>query len=308
MSTKPDSRAMPKFDENLVQELLKAFPDGVIGLDLETTGLSPLVDKIIEISAVKLTPGVIEYFDQLIDPICDIPQKTIDIHGITNDMVKGSPKIEEVLPDFFKFTDGLPLVAHNAQFDLGFLVFNLHKQELGVENHEVYCSCKYARSSLKNRESYKLSALASELGVNLENAHRALDDAIAGLEVFAHSLQERNNREEKLGLSSARIFELKDFTHPENMELQDHIRDMIPLVANQELIVMKYKGGTHKNKWRPVQPIALLPLPNGNILYGKCLIADLYKSFALSKIREWRRPTDQEEVESLVLARQSELI
>lgn len=308
MSTKPDSRAMPKFDENLVQELLKAFPNGVIGLDLETTGLSPLVDKIIEISAVKLTPGGIDYFDQLIDPVCDIPQKTIDIHGITNDMVKGSPKIEDVLPDFFKFTAGLPLVAHNAQFDLGFLVFNLHKQDLGVENHEVYCSCKYARSSLKNRESYKLSALASELGVNLENAHRALDDAIAGLEVFAHSLQERNNREEKLGLSTARIFELKDFTHPENMELQDHIREMIPLVADQELIVMRYKGGTHKNKWRPVQPVALLPLPNGNILYGKCLIADLYKSFALSKIKEWRRPTDQEEVENLVLARQSELI
>lgn len=308
MSTKPDSRATPKFDENLVQDLLKAFPEGVIGLDLETTGLSPLVDKIIEISAVKLTPCGIEYFDQLIDPDCDIPQKTIDIHGITNDMVQGSPKIEEVLPKFFEFTGGLPLVAHNAQFDLGFLVFNLHQLKLSANNHEVYCSCKYARSSLKNRESYKLSALASELGINLENAHRALDDAIAGLEVFAHSIQERIQREEKLGLTSARIFELKDFSHPEEMELEDHIKDMVPFVAEQELIVMRYKGGTHKNKWRPVQPIALLPLPNGNILYGKCLIADLYKSFALRKIKDWKRPTDQEEVEQLVNARRSELI
>jgi DNA polymerase III subunit epsilon len=308
MSTKPDSRAMPKFDKVLAQELLKAFPDGVIGLDLETTGLSPLVDKIIEISAVKLTPGGISYFDQLVDPSLDIPQKTIDIHGITNEMVKDSPKIEDVLPLFFEFTEGLPLVAHNAQFDLGFLVFNLHQLKLKVQNHEIFCSCKYARSSLKNRESYKLSRLAEELGINLENAHRALDDAIAGLEVFGHSIQERNNRDEKLALFSAKIFELKDFSNPEEMQLPEHIQPMIPFVADQELIVMRYKGGTHKNKWRPVQPIALLPLPNGNILYGKCLIADLYKSFALSKIKDWRRPTDQDEVERLIHERRAELI
>jgi DNA polymerase III epsilon subunit family exonuclease len=308
MSTKPDPRATPKFDENLVQKLLKAFPNGVIGLDLETTGLSPLVDKIIELSAVKLMPSGIEYFDQLINPGCDIPQKTIDIHGITNNMVNDSPKIEEVLPKFFEFTSGLPLVAHNAQFDLGFLVFNLHQIKMIATNHQVYCSCKYARSSLKNRTSYKLSVLTNELGINLENAHRALDDAIAGLEVFAHSIQERVQRDEKLGLTSARIFELKDFSQPEEMELEDHIKEMAPLVAEQEIIVMRYKGGTHKNKWRPVQPIALLPLPNGNILYGKCLITDLYKSFALRKIRDWRRPIDQEEVEQLVNARRNELI
>ncbi len=308
MSTKPDSKATPKFDKSLAGELLKAFPDGVIGLDLETTGLSPLVDKIIEISAVKLTPGGIEYFDQLVDPCLDIPQKTIDIHGITNEMVKGSPKIEEVLPKFFEFTNGLPLIAHNAQFDLGFLVFNLHQLNLKAQNHEVYCSCKYARSSLKNRQSYKLSALAQELGVNLENAHRALDDAIAGLEVFGHSIQERNTREEKLALASARIFELKDFSNPDDMELPEHIQKMVPFVADQEVIVMRYKGGTHKNKWRPIQPIALLPLPNGNILYAKCLIADLYKSFALSKIKDWRRPTDQDEVDRLTIERRGELI
>ncbi|MCO4793631.1 MAG: 3'-5' exonuclease [Bacteriovoracaceae bacterium] len=308
MSIKPESRATPKFDKDLITILLEAFPEGVIGLDLETTGLSPLVDKIIEISAVKLTPGGISYFDQLIDPKCVIPQKTIDIHGIQNSMVEGHPKISEVLPSFFEFTDGLPLIAHNAQFDLGFLVFNIHQAGLKADNHQVYCSCKYARSSLKNRKSYKLSALASELGVNLENHHRALDDSIAGLEVFGHSLRERKMRDEKLNLGSCRIFQLSDFSSPENLELPKNIEPMIPHVAEQELVVMKYKGGTFKNKWRPIQPIALLPLPSGNILYAKCLISEMYKSFALSKIKEWRLPNSEDEVETLTNTRRGELI
>lgn len=307
MSTKPNSKATPQFDQSLTRELLEAFPQGVIGLDLETTGLSPLVDKIIEISAVKITPSGISYFDQLVNPHCEIPQKTIDIHGIINEMVAESPSIEKVLPGFFEFTEGLPLIAHSAQYDLGFLVFNIHLMDLKVQNHQIYCSCKYARSSLKNRKSYKLSALSAELGINLESHHRALDDAIAALEVFAHSLLERRLAKNSLQLGSCKIFQLSDFNNFDELTLEKNIQGMVPKVAAQETILIKYKGGTIKNKWRPVRPIALLPMPTGNILYAHCLVSDFFKSFALRKIKDWRGPVEQSEVEELIQTRRSEL-
>ena len=85
------------------ENLLRSFPNGIVAVDLETTGLSPLIDKVIELSAIKITPYGEETFDQLIDPRIDIPQFTIDIHGITNDMVQGKPLYSDVLPDFINF-------------------------------------------------------------------------------------------------------------------------------------------------------------------------------------------------------------
>ena len=148
------------------ETLLRSFPNGIVAVDLETTGLSPLVDKIIELSAIKITPYGEEIFDQLIDPKIDIPQFTIDIHGITNDMVEGKPELSEVLPGFTKFLGSLPLVAHNAKFDSGFIVFGMHQNKLPLNESHVYCTVRFSRYSLKGMPNFKLATLSKELDIS----------------------------------------------------------------------------------------------------------------------------------------------
>ena len=102
------------FNELERETLFKHFPKGIIAFDLETTGLSPTFDHIVEISALKMTQGGEETFSTLVHPPIEIPEKVIAIHGITNSMVKDAPEREEVLKNFKDFIGGKALLAHNA--------------------------------------------------------------------------------------------------------------------------------------------------------------------------------------------------
>jgi len=267
-----------------IEILLKAFPQGVVAIDLETTGLSPLMDKIIEISAIKVTPGGVFKFDELVDPQMKIPEFTIGIHGITDEMVAGKPTIEEILPKFLPFAGDLPIVAHNARFDLGFIVFNKHQQNLDLQKSNIYCSVRFARASMPDLLSYKLGTLCEKLELPLENHHRAFDDAVACLRVFAKGLENQLKEKDKLAIRQGYIFNLEDFNTKDVFVIPDHLDGLKEIVDKQQMIEIKYKGGSMKGKFRPIKPVSMLPMPQGNVLYAHCLISDLYKSFALRKI------------------------
>lgn len=262
--------------------LLRTFSQGVIAVDLETTGLSPLVDKIIELSAIKVTPSGIDIFDQLIDPEILIPPHTIEIHGITDEMVKGKPKLADVLTKFIEFVGDLPLIAHNAKFDIGFLVFQAHKHGMSFGRSNVYCSCKYARSAIKNMPNYKLGTLSSELKIPLENHHRALDDAIASLLIYKEGLDRHQSFKPDHGF----LFKISDFSKNKDLSIPTKLEPLIEATEKQLVVKIKYKGGSMRGKMRPIKPLALLPMPAGNILYAHCLVSNLYKSFSLAKIIE----------------------
>lgn len=270
--------------------VISAFPQGVISIDLETTGLSPLMDKIIELSALKLTPDAqIKSFSTLINPEIDIPKDSTEIHGITNEMVQKAPTWSQVMPQFIEFIEELPLLAHNAKFDLGFLMFNLQKSKQLYKNNEVYCSCQYARRSLPQMPNHKLKTLVDELGITLENHHRAEDDALAALQVLAKGLTQTQGKTKPL-----KLFELQEFNPKNGLDIPKHLQGLKKKVRFGHIVMIKYKGGTHKNQWRPVQPTSLLPLPHGSVMYAKCLLSQIYKSFLLSRISEWRNATEEE--------------
>jgi DNA polymerase III subunit epsilon len=289
MSTNQTIKESPQLNPDLQKALLEAFPEGVVALDLETTGLSPLIDKIIEISAVKITQRKgqlnIEYFDQLINPAIPIPAKTIAIHGITDDMVKDSPAIQEIFPKFLEFIEELPLIAHNAKFDLGFLMFESHESKIKTQNNDIYCSCQYARIVLP-KQSCRLKDLTENLGITLVNHHRALDDAMACLEVFGHGIVHRAKNNQGPGLKRGHLFTLAEFDKPIAMAIPEHLELLEQNVMDQNILMIKYQGGSHKGKLRPIRPISLLPMPLGSILYAHCLLSDLYKFFALHKIKK----------------------
>ncbi len=264
--------------------LNKYFPNGVVAFDLETTGLSPLMHEIIEVAAVKVQGNEVSTFSSLIKPNEPIPPFTTEIHGITDDMVKDSPSAKIVIKEFIDFFSGCSLIAHNAKFDIGFIVNHMHHEKVEVFDSEVHCSCKLARAFVPSK-NHKLATLCETLEIPLINHHRALDDSWAALKIYAHALTKiQNDREFRQG----RLLNLEDFKKNDNMLLPEKIEGLRPFVEKQETVEIKYNGGSMKGKYREIRPIGFLPLPEGNILYAHCLISDMYKSFHVKKIVDFR--------------------
>ncbi len=263
--------------------LLELFPTGLVAIDLETTGLSPLIDRIIELAAIKVTKDGIEVYDSLINPNIPIPQCTTDIHGIRDEDVLGKPFLSEVLPGLKDFIGDLPLIAHNAKFDAGFLVFAAHQLAFDLTQNDFYCTVKASRTAFPEMPNHKLGTVAKELELPLENHHRATDDAMASLLLFSKALSGDMARKV---LKNSYVFKLSDFKKNKFPPLSEKLSVLKKKVETQTLIDIKYKGGSHRGKFRPIRPVALLPMPEGNILYGLCLLSNLYKSFSLLKIQD----------------------
>ena len=281
--------------------LTETFPQGLVCLDLETTGLSPLVDEITEVAAIKWVPGKPEsLFHTLINPQKPIPEKIIRINNITDLMVKNSPTISQVLPNLLSFMGNLPLVAHNAQFDLGYLMVTAHKNGREFPGNQVYCSYLMSRKALPHLPSHGLASLAHSLKIPPFTHHRALEDAKVCLKIFAHCLTVMSPGQRK-ALKPA--FTTQPY---QSLKPMDQFPDIPPCLShflthihNQTPLLIKYSGGSIKLPYRPVKPTSLLPLPHGIVLYSLCLVSNQYKSFLVKKIKEVREGTDHE-IEQLI--------
>lgn len=160
----------------------------LVALDIETTGLDPQKDAIIEIGAVRFNGRRVEKeWQSLIHPGRPIPPFITQLTGITDQMVLKAPEIREVLGDLVKFIGASPILGHNIGFDLAFL--NRQKKDLFSAN-EILDTYELAAVLLPNASRYNLGALASALGVLLPASHRALDDAHATRGIFLELQEE----------------------------------------------------------------------------------------------------------------------
>lgn len=155
-----------------------------VAFDLETTGLDATSDMIIEFGAVKIVDGVItEIFSSFVNPQIPIPERITELTGITDKDVEDAPKIDEVMPDFFKFCFGFPLIAHNIDFDYKFI--SCHGQKLGYYFlQERIDTLALAREKVKGLRNYKLNTVAEHLNCGDFNHHRAFDDAKTCANIF----------------------------------------------------------------------------------------------------------------------------
>ena len=173
-----------------------ALPPVVVGVpavvvfDNETTGLDRSA-RLVEIAAIRYHDGVeFDRFVTLVDPGVRIPYEATAVHGITDRMVKGSPKAAEVLKRFHEVIDGAVLVAHYAAFDLRIVNAELERVRLPLLSNRHVCTRNLARVHL-DIYSFKLEEVARHLGVRKgPQQHRALGDALLAAAVF-HKLQER---------------------------------------------------------------------------------------------------------------------
>ena len=148
--------------------------------DVETTGLSAVYDTIIELAAVKMHKGnIIDTFDEFIDPGHPLSNTTIELTGITDDMVHGSKSEAEVLAMFKEFTGDAILVAHNASFDIGFLNTSYHKKGMPIATNPVIDTLELARFLYPEFKRFGLGVLTKKFNVALEQHHRAIFDSEA---------------------------------------------------------------------------------------------------------------------------------
>lgn len=153
-------------------------------LDLETTGFSPKLEKITEIGIMKVKDGkVIDKFSTFVNPEKPIPPRVVEVTNITDDMVRNAETIDKVFPKMLEFIEGSILVAHNAEFDIGFL--RHYAKVLGHDFDFTYLdTLSLAQDLFPQYKSYKLGRIAKNLGIKVEVAHRALDDVDTTVKVF----------------------------------------------------------------------------------------------------------------------------
>ena len=154
-------------------------------IDTETTGLNGKSDQIVELSAIKyINNEPVSIFETLIKPTCPIPYTTSRIHGITDDMVKDAPRIEDVLLDFENFLEDLPIVGHNLLFDVTFIHY---AGSTILQNRKLYCTYRLASTRLLKPQqvlNHKLQTLCQYYNISIDNHHRAYADCYMTGQLF----------------------------------------------------------------------------------------------------------------------------
>ena len=165
---------------------LDQFLENYVVFDLETTGVDPKEDSIIEISALKVRNHIVtEQFNQLIHPGTHIPAGATKINGITDEMVKEAKRLFEVLPDFLSFIDGEILVGHNIQaFDLPFLYRAAEELRLCSLPNDYVDTLFMARQCLPQIKRHRLIDISAYFQISTKGAHRALNDCLMNQQCY----------------------------------------------------------------------------------------------------------------------------
>ena len=158
-----------------------------VAIDVETTGLSPIENELIEVSAIKYKGAErIETFSTLIKPKVSIPFRITGITGITNEMVKKSPKVEEVMPKLVEFIGNSPIVAHNANFDYKFIQSYSNNS---FSRNKVIDTVAISRKMYPNLPNHKLGTIAKQIGITEDGFHRAEFDCECCAKIYIKSLE-----------------------------------------------------------------------------------------------------------------------
>ena len=262
------------------------FDAEFVAFDLETTGLSSANDRIIEIGAVIMKNGQeIDRFQTFVDPERQLDRKIVDLTGITDEMLRGAPKIEEVLPEFLEFVGERVLVAHNADFDTGFIRAECNR--LGYPyTFTAADTLILSQNMLPHLNRFKLNIVADALSLPEFNHHRAADDAVTcGLimdrllkkleeEQDVHSLQNINPAMVKLR-SGGRITDRQARHIILFAKNQQGLRNLYHLISNSNL--------KHFRRVPRIPKSELLEMREGLIIGSACEAGELFQAILDNK-------------------------
>lgn len=179
--------------------LINKYTPNYVIFDLETTGISPNYDEVIEISALKVKGGeVVDEFNTLVNPGRKIPFGATKVNGITNAMVAEAPAFSHVLAEFLDFAEGLVLVGHNiARFDMKFIWRDAEQYFGEIPQNNYVDTLQVARKHLPKMEHHRLVDLAEHYDISSEGAHRALNDCYMNQKVYECMVAEMREAHQK---------------------------------------------------------------------------------------------------------------
>lgn len=158
-----------------------------VAIDIETTGLSPFANELIEVSAIKYEGNrKIDMFSTLIKPKTKIPYHITKITGITNDMVQNAPEVEDVMPKLLEFVGGADIVAHNADFDYKFIQ---NYSNYGFSKNKVIDTVPIGRKLYPELPNHKLGTIARRIGITEDGFHRAEFDCECCAKIYMEYLK-----------------------------------------------------------------------------------------------------------------------
>ena len=268
-----------------------AFDEEMVVFDIETTGLSNRTCKIIEIGAVKIKGGEItDRFDIFVDPECPIPEEITKLTSITDEDVFGAPKEREALIQFFEFCTDKLLIAHNANFDVGFIRVASERQEMEFNNSylDTLGLSKYVNPELKN---HKLDTIVDYYNLGDFHHHRASDDA----EILARVFIEMLERLKSEGITdfdgvSAAMGEAVDPLKLSAYHLivfaknKEGLKNLYKLISYSYL---NYYGGFGRQKKVPRMPKSVIEQHRDGLVIGSaCVSGEIYNAILEGKKSE----------------------
>ncbi|MFB0918078.1 MAG: PolC-type DNA polymerase III, partial [Clostridiaceae bacterium] len=253
------------------------FKGDFVVFDLETTGFSHVNDRIIEIGAVRISNGIVkDRYSSFVDPGVRLPAKIVELTNITDSMLYGQRKINEVLPEFLEFVGDTVLVAHNANFDMGFI--RTKAKDMGLEfNNPQIDTVSMARYLYPELKRHRLDSIAKHLNIFMGSHHRAVDDAETTAQILLRSFEKL----EKKGITDMLSLNVD---YSQNFDISKGMPSHVIIYAkNQaglkklyELISISHLKYFNKN---PRIPKSLLQKSRENLLLGSaCSNGELFKS------------------------------
>ena len=258
-------------------------------LDLETTGFSPRLEKITEIGVMKYQDGkVVDKFSCFVNPEKSIPPRVVEVTGITDDMVRDAETIDKVFPKLLDFIKDSVLVAHNAEFDVGFL--RHVARELGYEFDFTYLdTLSLAYELFPEYKTYKLGRIAKNLGIKVDVAHRALDDVDTTVKVFKVMLDMLKER----GVNTLEDIEIYASDETAKKEAFKKLRTHHAIILAKDYVGLKnlYKLVSYSHldyfyKKPRILRSMFKKYSEGLIIGSACSDGELYQSILLGKSDE----------------------
>jgi DNA polymerase-3 subunit alpha (Gram-positive type) len=197
-----------------------------IALDLETTGLDPKTERIIEIGAIRVEDGrETAQFHTMVNPHRVLEERIVELTGITDDMVKDAPDIVDILPELLEFCGELPLLGHHVIFDYSFLKRAAVNQGKTFEKKGID-TLKVCRSFMPGEEKKNLEAACRYYGIEREQAHRALDDARDAHRLYQKLKEQYGGTRPEAFSSSPLIYKVKR-EQPASKKQKQDLQDLL---------------------------------------------------------------------------------
>jgi DNA polymerase III epsilon subunit family exonuclease len=258
-------------------------------VDVETSGLY-MGSRLVELGAVRFTSrGILDEYHTLVDPMEPMQQGVIEIHGITNEMVRGCPYPAEVVKDFSTYLGDAVFIAHNARFDVRVIGTEMARAGMNPPENHVVDTVILARRAFPGMPNYRLGTVASYLGIRQDIHHRGLPDAVAAMEIFRRYLREAPAAT-CIGDIPGYIGSFAGISPGIEVELSGTASDLQVLMEKKVVVEMVYEGGTSPGVPRMVTPLQVFGQGSSEYFRAYCHRTGMVKTFRIDRVIEFRLP------------------